>query len=126
MAILFMAILTITIPHIGGPYTGMIVVIVLCILSLYLNKGILFSFGGLYSVTHVIMYYAANGKFVTDFFSTMGFWGLTVIVLYFVSKRSADLILLSNRKEAEAKELLCLILLVRGWMLFPEYIRYFN
>ncbi len=106
MAVLFMAVLTITIPYIGGPYTGMIVVIVLCVVSLYLDKGILFSFGGLYSVTYVIMYYAANHKFDTDFFSTMGFLGLAVIVLYFVSKRSADLILLSNKKEAEAKELL--------------------
>ena len=106
MAILFMAILTFTVPYIGEPYTGMIVVTVLCVVSLYLNKGILFSFGGLYGFAYTVITFGNNHKFDTDFFSTLGFLVLLVVVLYFVSKRSADLILLSNRKEAEAKELL--------------------
>ncbi len=106
MAILFMAILTCTVPYIGGPYTGMIAVSVLCIVSLYLNKGILFSFGGLYGFSYTVIAFGNNHKFDTSFFSTMGFLGFSVVALYFVSKRSADLILLSNQKEAEAKELL--------------------
>lgn len=106
LAILFMAILTCTVPYIGGPYTGMIVVTVLCVVSLYLNKGILFSFGALYGFSYTVIAFGNNHRFNTNFFSTMGFLGLLVVVLYFVSKRSADLILLSNNKEAEAKELL--------------------
>ncbi|MDF2985971.1 MAG: chemotaxis protein [Eubacterium sp.] len=106
MAILFMSILTITVPYIGGPYTGMVVVTVLCVVSLHLNKGILFSFGGLYSISYSLIYFTDKHKFDNDFYSTMVFFVLTVVVLYFVTKRSADLILLSKQKEAETKELL--------------------
>ncbi len=106
MAILFMAILTCTVPYIGGAYTGMIVVTVLCVVSLYLNKSILFSFGGLYSITYTVVYFTENREVGTDFFSTIGFFILMVIILYFVCKRGSDLILLSNQKETRAKELL--------------------
>lgn len=104
MAILFMAILTCTVSSIGGPYTGMIIAIVLCVVSLYLNKAILFSFGGLYTITFTVMYYQENHRFDAGYISMMVFLGLLVVILYFVCKRSADLIELSIRNEAEASK----------------------
>jgi methyl-accepting chemotaxis protein len=106
MALLFMAILTSTIQYLGGQYTGMIFAIVLCVVSLYLNKAILFSFGGLYSIAYTANYLPQNHGVDQVFFSTLGFLGLLVIVLFFVCKRGADLIQLSKKSEAEAKELL--------------------
>lgn len=103
MAILFMAILTVTVSFIGGPYTGLIIATVLSIVSLYLNKAILFSFGGLYSISFTVMNYDMSNKFGEDYFSTMGFLVLLVVILYFVCKRSADLILLSNNNAAVAR-----------------------
>ncbi|MBE7721102.1 MAG: hypothetical protein E7243_16515 [Lacrimispora celerecrescens] len=63
MAILFMVILTCTVSSIGGPYIGMIIATVLCVVSLYLNKSILFSFGGLYTITFTVMYYQNYQRF---------------------------------------------------------------
>lgn len=104
MAILFMAILTCTVDSIGGPYTGMIIAAVLCLVSLYLNKAILFSFGGLYTITFTVMHFVENSsRDLSYYFMNMGFLGLLVLVLYFVCKRSADLIELSNSNEAEAQ-----------------------
>lgn len=79
---------------------------VLCIVSLYLNKAMLYSFGGVYSGSYIIIYYSHNHKFDTDFFTTLGFIALTGLTLFFVCKRSADLINVSIEKESHAKELL--------------------
>jgi methyl-accepting chemotaxis protein len=103
MAILFMAILTVTVSFIGGTYTGLIIATVLCLVSLYLNKAILFSFGGLYGISFTVMHYDMSNKFDEEYFSTMGFLLLMVVILYFVCKRSADLILLSNNNAAVAR-----------------------
>ncbi len=109
MAILFMSILTCTVSSIGGPHTGMIIAVVLCVVSLYLNKAILFSFGGLYTITFTVMYYQGNHRFDGGYISMMVFLGLLVAILYFVCKRSADLIEMSNRNEAEANNMVRVI-----------------
>lgn len=109
MAILFMAILTCTVSSIGGPYTGMIIATVLSVVSLYLNKSILFSFGGVYTITFTVMYYQNYQRFDSGYMSIMAFLGLLVAILYFVCKRSADLIELSNKNEAEANNMVCVI-----------------
>ncbi len=104
MAVLFMAILTCTVNYVGGAYTGMIIATVLCLVSLYLNKALLFSFGGLYTITFTVMHFVdQNSKDFNYYFINMGFLVLLVMVLYFVCKRSADLIELSNYNEAEAQ-----------------------
>ncbi|WNS43919.1 methyl-accepting chemotaxis protein [Paenibacillus sp. MMS20-IR301] len=106
MAILFMAILTCTVNYIGGAYTGMIIATVLCIVSLYSNKSILFSFGGLYTITFSVMHFSGkqteNTGDIGYYFINMGFLALLTLVLYFVCKRNADLIENANRNEAEA------------------------
>lgn len=107
MAILFMAILTCTVNYIGGTYTAIIIATVLCIVSLYSNKAILFSFGGLYTITFSVMHFAGNNPDnpggLDYYFINMGFLALLTLVLYFVCKRSADLIEISNSNEAEAR-----------------------
>jgi len=104
--ILLVSILTCTVPYIETPFAGMLIMIVLCGISLYLNKALLYGFGGLYNIAYIIIYYATNHTFDTNFFRTLGFIELTILALYFVCKRSNDLINLSIQKEAEAKELL--------------------
>ncbi|MEY8353465.1 methyl-accepting chemotaxis protein [Lachnospiraceae bacterium 54-53] len=109
MAILFMSILTCTVSAIGGPHTSMIIAVVLCVVSLYLNKAILFSFGGLYTITFTVMYYQENHRIDAGYISMMVFLGLLVLILFFVCKRSAGLIELSNRNEAEANNMVRVI-----------------
>lgn len=104
--ILVIATLTCTIPYIESPGAGMLIVVVLCIVSLYLNKGLLYGFGGLYNISYIVIYYSEHRQFDSTFYMTLGFIELTIVALYFVCKRSADLIQVSLRKEAEAKELL--------------------
>jgi len=101
MAILFMAILTCTVDSVGGAYTGMIISVVLAIVSLYMDRRILFAFGGLYAVTYTVMHSA----FDIEYFTTMSFLGLLVVILYFVCKRGAHLIQLSNKNEEEANNM---------------------
>lgn len=105
-SILLMAILTCTVPYIETPRAGMTIMIVLCVVSLYVNKALLYSFGTMYNIAYVIIYYSNHRKFDTDFFVTLGFIELTIVALYFVCKRNADLIQLSIEKEAKTKELL--------------------
>lgn len=106
IAVLFLAILTYTIPYIGTSYSGMVISSVLCIVSLYLNKAILYSFGSLYSISYIIIYYSNNHRIDRTFTTTLALTALTVVALYFVCKRSVDYIQLSIQKEAETKELL--------------------
>lgn len=106
IALLFLAILTYTIPYIGTIYSGMVIMSVLCIVSLYLNKAILYSFGGIYSLSYIIIYYLNNQKLDSPFFTTIALISLTIAALYFVCKRSADYIQLSIQKESETIELL--------------------
>lgn len=105
-AILLVAILTCTIPYIETAYAGMIIMIVLCVVSLYLNKSLLNIFGFSYNIAYFVIYYSNHHKYDQAFFSSLGFIILTIIALYFVVKRSTDLIQLSMQKEATAKELL--------------------
>ncbi len=105
-AILLLSMLTFTIPYIGSSISGMLIMVVLCILSLYLNKTLLYSMGNLYVISYVIIYYSNAHKFDANLLVTLAFVGLTEIVLYFVCSRSAGLIQLSNKNEAEAKKLL--------------------
>lgn len=105
MAVLFMSILTCTVANIGGAYTGMIISVVLSVVSLYMDKRILFAFGGLYAVT----YTAIHAAFDIEYFTTVGFLGLLVVILYFVCKRGAHLIQLSNKNEAEANSMVGVI-----------------
>lgn len=104
--ILLISILTCTVPYIETPLAGMVTMIVLCIVSLYLNKALLYGFGGLYVFAYSFIYYSSNHTFDASFFSTLNFIALTIITLYFVCKRSTDLIQLSIQKETESKELL--------------------
>ncbi|ASA23474.1 methyl-accepting chemotaxis protein [Paenibacillus donghaensis] len=104
--ILVIAILTSTIPYIETPAAGMLIMVVLCVISLYVNRILLYGFGGLYNIAYIVIYYSRHQQFDVNFFMTIGFIELTIVALYFVCKRSADLIHLSTRKEAEAKELL--------------------
>lgn len=106
ISILLMGVLTCTIPYLSTSSAGMIIMIVLCVVSLYLNKVLLYLFGFSYNFAYIVIYYANNHKYDSTFFSTLGFIILTIAALYFVVKRSTDLIQLSIRKEAEAKELL--------------------
>ncbi|MNB71638.1 Methyl-accepting chemotaxis protein McpB [compost metagenome] len=106
MVFIVLATLTCTVPYIELPIAGMLIITVLCIVSLYLNKGLLYGFGAMYNVAYIVIYYSNHKQFDTNFYSTIGFIELTIVALYFVCKRSADLIELSVRKEAEAKELL--------------------
>ncbi len=105
-AILLLSILTFTTPYIGSGISGMLIMVVLCVLSLYLNKILLYSMGNLYVISYVIIYYSNVHKFDGNLFATLAFVGITEIVLYFVCSRSAGLIQLSNKNEAEAKKLL--------------------
>ncbi len=105
-AVLLLSMLTFTIPYIGSSISGMLIMVVLCILSLYLNKILLYSMGNLYVISYVIIYYSNVHKFDVNLFVTLAFVGLTEIVLYFVCSRSAGLIQLSNKNEAEARKLL--------------------
>ena len=104
--ILLISILTCTVPYIETSAAGMLIMIVLCVVSLYLNKALLYGFGGLYNIAYIVIYFSNNHKFDATFFTTLSFIELTIVALYFVCKRSSDLIHLSIRKEAEAKELL--------------------
>ncbi|KHL97628.1 hypothetical protein QW71_00520 [Paenibacillus sp. IHB B 3415] len=104
--ILTIAILTCTIPYIESPGAGMLIMVVLCVIALYVNRVLLYGFGGLYNISYIVIYYSEHHVFDTTFLMTIGFIELTIVALYFVCKRSADLIELSARKEAEAKELL--------------------
>ena len=106
MAVLLMGILTCTIPYIGSEYSGMIIMIVLCIVSLYLNKVLLYTLGLLYLSSYSIIYYSHYGRLDLELFSTIGFVLLTATALFFVLKRGRDLIELSLQKEAQTKELL--------------------
>ena len=103
---LILGILTLTVPYIGTYYTGMLIMAVLCGVSLYLNKALLYSIGSLYSIAYFIIYFADNKTLNKEFFTNMSYIGLTVIALYFVCKRSADLIQLAYEKETQAKKLL--------------------
>ncbi|GEM_PF-4909864 len=103
---LILGILTLTVPYIGTYYTGMLIMVVLCAISLYLNKALLYSIGSLYSLAYFIIYFIDNKGLDKGFFTNLCYIGLTVIVLYFVCKRSAELIQVANSKEAQAKELL--------------------
>lgn len=105
-AILLMAILTCSVPYIETSSAGMIIMIVLCVISLYLNKALLYIFGFLYNFAYIVIYFSRNHNFDLPFYISLGFILLTVVTLYFVVKRSTDLIQLSLQKEAEAKELL--------------------
>ncbi|MDF2936310.1 MAG: chemotaxis protein [Paenibacillaceae bacterium] len=105
-SILLMAILTCTVPYIETSRAGMTIMIVLCVVSLYVNKALLYSFGTMYNIAYVVIYYSNHRRFDTDFFVTLGFIELTIVALYFVCKRNADLIQLSIEKEAKTKELL--------------------
>ncbi|MDF2800854.1 MAG: chemotaxis protein [Anaerocolumna sp.] len=105
-AILLMAILTFTVPFVGSDISGMLIMVVLCVVSLYLHKGLLYSMGSLYSISYVVIYYSEVHKIDENLILTLAFVGLTVISLYFVCKRSADLIILANNKEEEATKLL--------------------
>lgn len=104
--ILTIAVLTCTIPYIESPGAGMLIMVVLCVIALYVNRVLLYGFGGLYNISYIVIYYSEHHVFDTTFLMTIGFIELTIVALYFVCKRSADLIELSARKEAEAKELL--------------------
>jgi methyl-accepting chemotaxis protein len=104
--ILVISILTCTIPYVETSSAGMLIMIVLCVVSLYLNKALLYGFGCLYNISYIVIYFSDNHKFDTSFFTTLGFIEFTILALYFVCKRSSDLIKLSVQKEAEAKELL--------------------
>ncbi|RAU93316.1 hypothetical protein [Paenibacillus sp. YN15] len=106
MSILLMAILTCTVPYIETSRVGMTIMIVLCVVSLYVNKALLYSFGAMYNIAFIVIYYSGHGRFDTDFFVTLGFIELTIVALYFVCKRNADLIRSSIEKEARTKELL--------------------
>lgn len=106
MSVLLMAILTCTVPYIETSRAGMVIMIVLCVVSLYVHKAMLYSFGTMYNIAYIIIYYAKHRQFDTDFFVTLGFIELTIVTLSFVCKRNADLIRLSMEKETEAKELL--------------------
>lgn len=105
-AILLLSMLTFTIPYIGSGISGMLIMVVLCVLSLYVNKILLYSMGNLYVISYVVIYYSHVHKFDGNLLTTLAFVGLTEIVLYFVCSRSAGLIQLSNKNEAEAKKLL--------------------
>ncbi|MBY9079336.1 methyl-accepting chemotaxis protein [Paenibacillus sp. HN-1] len=104
--LIVLAILTCTIPYIATLGAGLLIVTVLCVVTLYLNKGLLYGFGALYNISYVIIYHSSNHQFDSQFWMTIGFIELTIVVLFFVCKRSADLIQLSIRKEAEASGLL--------------------
>ena len=106
MVILTLAILTCTIPYIESPGAGMLIMVVLCVISLYVNRVLLYGFGGLYNISYIVIYYSEHHVFDTTFLMTIGFIELTIVALYFVCKRSADLIGVSVRQEAEAKGLL--------------------
>lgn len=105
-AILLMAILTFTVPFVGSEISGMLIMIVLSVVSLYLNKALLYSMGSLYSISYAVIYYSEVKRIDENLILTLAFVGLTVIALYFVCKRSADLIMLANNKEDEATKLL--------------------
>lgn len=104
--LLLIAILTCTVPYIETAYVGMIIMIVLSVISLYLNKALLYTFGSLYNVAYFVIYYSRHHRYDETFFSTLGFIILTIVALYFVVKRSTDLIQLSLQKESEATKLL--------------------
>jgi methyl-accepting chemotaxis protein len=104
-ALLLMAILTCTVPYLHSSYSGMIIIIVLCVVSLYLNRVLLYTFGFSYNIAYSVIYYADHHTFDISFFISLGFILLTVTALYFVVKRSTDLFRLSIQKEIEAKEL---------------------
>lgn len=106
MAVVLLAILTCTIPFIHTSTSGLLIVVVLCLISLYINRALLFSFGSLYIISYSVIYYSTNERFDLNFWFTLFFIVLTIVVLYFVCKRSADLIAISVSKEAEAKQLL--------------------
>ncbi len=103
---LILGILTLTVPYIGSYFTGMLIMVVLCAISLYLNKALLYSIGSLYSIAYFIIYFADNKGLDKEFFTNMSYIGLTVIALFFVCKRSSDLIMVAKEKENHAKELL--------------------
>lgn len=103
---LILGILTLTVPYIGSCFTGMLIMVVLCGISLYLNKALLYSIGSLYSIAYFIIYFVDNKGLDKEFFTNMSYIGLTVIALFLVCKRSSDLIQLANKKEIHAKELL--------------------
>jgi len=105
-SVLILGILTLTVPYIGSYFTGMLIMAVLCAISLYLNKALLYSMGSLYSIAYFIIYFVDNKGLDKEFFTNMSYIGLTVIALFFVCKRSSDLIWLASEKETQAKELL--------------------
>lgn len=106
MVILMIAILTCTTPYIESPGAGMLIMVVLCVVSLYLNRVLLYGFGGLYNIAYIVIYFARHQQFDTVFFMTIGFIELTIVALYFVCKRGTNLIHVALHKEEEARELL--------------------
>ncbi|KQN99857.1 methyl-accepting chemotaxis protein [Paenibacillus sp. Leaf72] len=106
MVTLMIAILTCTTAYIESAGAGMLIMVVLCVVSLYLNRVLLFGFGGLYNISYIVIYYSKHEQFDTTFYMTIGFIELTIVALYFVCKRGNDLIHVSRHKEAEARELL--------------------
>jgi methyl-accepting chemotaxis protein len=80
--------------------------VVLCLVSLYLNKKLLYIFGFLYTISYAVIYVSDKHTIDLPFLLSLGFVILTAFVLYFVVKRSVDLIRLSIEKQVEANELL--------------------
>lgn len=105
-AISLMMILTFTTPYITTSSAGMIIMVVLCLVSLYLNKKLLYIFGFLYTFSYAVIYVSDKHTVDLPFLLSLGFVILTAFVLYFVVKRSVDLIRLSIEKQVEANELL--------------------
>jgi len=105
MVVLMIAILTATTQYIQSPGAGMLIVVVLCVISLYLNRVLLYGFGAMYNIAYIVIYYADHQQYDTTFFMTIGFIELTIVALYFVCKRGRDLIQVALDKEAEARDL---------------------
>ncbi|SFE23443.1 methyl-accepting chemotaxis protein [Paenibacillus algorifonticola] len=105
MVILMIAILSCTTPYVESPGAGMLIMVVLCVVSLYMNRVLLYGFGSLYNISYIVIYYSTHQQFDTTFFMTIGFIELTIVALYFVCKRGTDLIHVALQKEAEAREL---------------------
>lgn len=105
MVVLMIAILTCTTPYIESPAAGMLIMVVLCVISLYLNRVLLYGFGAMYNIAYIVMYYSGHQQYDSTFFMTIGFIELTIVALYFVCKRGRDLIQVALNKEAEAREL---------------------
>lgn len=49
----------------------MLIVVVLCVISLYLNQVLLYGFGAMYNIAYIVIYYADHQQYDTTFFMTI-------------------------------------------------------